>query len=436
MPAAISSTTSLATMLPEYARRIGAYVGSFITTTNIAADKLIPCASLSDRGWDVDDILNDFYVKITSGNNNGVIRRVNDYAGSTGTITVSGNNLTSETGSVTFELYRYDPQRLADTLQDAGQEIFPRVYVPVYDRTNTARNDQYTFARPTSIPRGYVRQLFVERRVAAKTYADNIVNSLNCDIEASTLTDWASNNVTAAIEGDTDDPDNAMVWESTQSAKVTVALNQVGQFYLSAPNPTNYVGEELNFAVWVYSKTASRVSAFIQVDSYSVVTGSAHTGRGWERLTVSTDATSISTSIKVGIQISSGSVFTCYVDEALATAGREELPRAGRIAIRNWQEQGDEIYVTEAVPEDHNVLVIGMGMLDFTNISSTAQEINENARRILYNQAALLLFQSEIDTLDSTEQQEALNRFNHFRNRVNENLGAMAPIAMLRNTAS
>jgi hypothetical protein len=48
----------------------------------------------------------------------------------------------------------------------------------------------------------------------------------------------------------------------------------------------------------------------------------------------------------------------------------------------------------------------------------------------------MLLFQSEIDTLDSTEQQEALNRFNHFRNRANEGLGAMAPMAMLRNTAS
>lgn len=436
MPATISSTTSLATMLPEYARRIGAYVGSFTTTTNIGAAKLIVCVTLANRGWDVDDILNDFYIKITSGNNNGVIRRAADYEGSTGTLTVSGANLAAETGSVTFELYRYDPQRLTDTLQDAGQEIFPRVYVPVYDRTNTARHDQYHFARPSSIPRGYVRQLFVERRVSSKTYEENIVNSLNCDIEASTLTDWTSSNVTAAIETDTNDPDNAVVWSDTQSAKITATLNQVGQFYLLAPNPTNYVGEEINFAVWVYSRTASRVSAFIQVDSSSVVTGTAHTGKGWERLTVSTDATAITTSIKVGIQISSGTVFTCYLDEAIATAGREELPRAGRIAIRNWQEQGDDIYVTEAVPENHNLLVVGMGMLDFTNISSAAQEINENARRMLYNQAAMLLFQSEIDTLDSTEQQEAINRFNHFRNRMNESLGAMAPMAMLRNTAS
>ena len=61
MPTTISTTSSLATMLPEYARRIGAYVGSFTTTTAIAANTSVVCTTLGDRGWDVDDILNDFY---------------------------------------------------------------------------------------------------------------------------------------------------------------------------------------------------------------------------------------------------------------------------------------------------------------------------------------------------------------------------------------
>ena len=92
MPTTISSTTSLATMLPEYARRIGAYVGSFTTTTAIAANTSVVCTTLGDRGWDVDDILNDFYIKITSQNNSGAIRRISDYTGSSGTITVSGSS--------------------------------------------------------------------------------------------------------------------------------------------------------------------------------------------------------------------------------------------------------------------------------------------------------------------------------------------------------
>ena len=58
-----------------------------------------------------------------------------------------------------------------------------QVYVPVYDRTNTARDNQFDFTRPTTIPRGYVRQLFAERRVYSKTYADNIVNDQNCDLK-------------------------------------------------------------------------------------------------------------------------------------------------------------------------------------------------------------------------------------------------------------
>lgn len=436
MPATISSTSSLATMLPEYARRIGAYVGSFTTTTNVTTNTSVVCTTLGDRGWDVDDILNDFYLKVTSGENDGAIRRISDYTGSSGTITVSGSNLAAESGNVTFEIYRYDPQRLTDTLQDAGQEIFPKVFVPVYDRTNTASQNQYDFTRPPTIPRGYVRQLFAERKLYSKTYAHNIVNDQNCDLEADTITNWTSSNVTAAVEEDTTNPDNAVVWADRRSAKVTVDASSTGQFYLTVTSPTNYEGEEINFAVWVYSRTASRISPFIQIDSDAASTGDAHTGKGWERLTVSTDANLIGTSIKVGIQISSGTQFTCYVDEAIATAGQEELPRYGRVAIRNWYEQGDNIYVLERVPENHNVLVVGMGMLDFTNLSSTAQEVNENSRRMLYNQAAMLLFQGEIDTVDSTEQQEALNRFNHFRNRANENIGSMAPIAMLRNTAS
>ena len=184
MPATISTTSSVATMVPEYARRIGAYVGGFTTTTTVTTDTSVICTTLGDRGWDVDDILNDFYIKVTSGNNDGAIRRISDYTGSSGTITVSGSNLAAESGSVTFEIYRYDPQRLIDTLSDAGQEVFPKVYVPVYDRTNTARDNQFDFTRPSTIPRGYVRQLFAERRVYSKTYADNILNDQNCDLEA------------------------------------------------------------------------------------------------------------------------------------------------------------------------------------------------------------------------------------------------------------
>ena len=54
---------------------------------------------------------------------------------------------------------------------------------------------------------------------------------------------------------------------------------------------------------------------------------------------------------------------------------------------------------------------------------------------MLYIFAAMELFLGEIDTLDTSEQREAINRFNHFRNRVNEGLGMMPSMAMIRNVA-
>jgi len=77
-------------------------------------------------------------------------------------------------------------------------------------------------------------------------------------------------------------------------------------------------------------------------------------------------------------------------------------------------------------------------MLDFTEISTTGAntvELNQSQRRMLYNYAAMELFQGEIDTLDTSEQREAINRYNHFRNRAGEAGGKMPSMAMVRNVA-
>ena len=79
-----------------------------------------------------------------------------------------------------------------------------------------------------------------------------------------------------------------------------------------------------------------------------------------------------------------------------------------------------------------------MGMLDFTQISTTGAntvELNQSQRRMLYNYAAMELYQGEIDTLDTSEQQQAQNRYSHFRNRAQESTGKMPAIAMIRNVA-
>ena len=439
MPATISSTSTVDTILPEYARRLGAYAGSFSTTTNITTNTSVVSTGLTDRGFTADDILNDFFIRITSGENDNKIRRISDYTGSSGTITVTGTNLAAEDSAETFEIYRYDPNLLLDTLQSGAQSAFPSLYVEVNDRNTTLGSSQQLYPRPTSIPPGYVRQISIEPRIDAKSHGNNIVGTLNCDFENSTIsTDWTASNITLAAEEETTGPDNFMVYAGTQSGKCTVGASSVGTLLMTVPSGTNYVGEEINVGIWVYSRTASRVSAAIQLDSSSVSVGSTHSGLGWERLTHTLVADGVSSSIKVGVSATSGTVFVFYADEIVVTAGQSEIPRVPINKVFSWREEGSSIRIFEGVSQDRNLLVRGMGMLDFTQLDTTGAntvELNQSQRRMLYNYAAMELFQGEIDTIDSTEQQEALNRFNHFRNRANERIGAMPPIAMVRNTA-
>ena len=302
------ATTTLNTMLPAFGRTIGAYIGSFTTTTAIGGTgslTVVISTELKDSGFTNDDALNDTFIKITSANNDDTVRRVTDYTASSGTITISGTDLTNDSSTqATFELYRYDPDQLRDSLNDARLVAFPRLYNEVLDRALTLSGSQIRYTRPTSIPKGFVRQVYVENRIDAKTFEDNIVGTLNCDFEewtnSTTPDDWVNSNFTSITqEAETNSPDNWVVFDGTYSAQFQVAAGSVNTALLTVPSGTNYKGEEINVAIWVYSKTASRVSAAIQIDGDTISTGSTHSGNGWERLTHSTTATDLATSVKV-----------------------------------------------------------------------------------------------------------------------------------------
>ena len=52
------ATTTLNTLLPEFAKRHGYWVGSFTTTTNITgSDKVIVSTGLISSGYDDDDMI-------------------------------------------------------------------------------------------------------------------------------------------------------------------------------------------------------------------------------------------------------------------------------------------------------------------------------------------------------------------------------------------
>ena len=156
----MATTTTLSAMLPKFGRRVGAYIGSFSTTTAITTNTSIIATGLRDLGFTDDDVLNDSFLKITSGNNLNEVRLVSDYTGSSGTITVAGTNLTADgsTGT-TFEIYRYDPDQLRDAINDAANQAYPALFKRIDDRTHTVAPGQARYARPSSIEPGYIRQV-------------------------------------------------------------------------------------------------------------------------------------------------------------------------------------------------------------------------------------------------------------------------------------
>jgi len=429
------ATTSLNTMLPAFGRTIGAFIGSFTTTTAIAANTSVVSTELTDSGFNNDDSLNDTFIKITSANNDDTVRRVTDYTASSGTITVSGTALTSDSSTnANFELYRYDPDQLRDTLNDARLQSFPRLYQEVLDRTTTGAVNVPRYPRPSSIPQNFVRQIYEETRIEVKTFANNLVSTLNCDFENSTIsTDWATSNITLVAESDTTTPDNWVVFEGSQSGKCTVAASNVGTLLQTVPSSTNYVGEEINMGIWVYSKTGSRISAAIQLDDGTISTSSAtHSGNGWERLTHSLVADGVSSTIKCGVQVSSGTAFVFYADQLLVTAGFTNIPQILGDRITTWREEGNDIVLLQGAVGDRNLLVRGMGHLSPVSSGSDTMEIDERQARYLYHVAASLWFQQDIDQLDVSDLNAAQRRYTHFANLVRENHGAMAPITLYK----
>jgi len=420
-------TTTLDTMLPEFGRFIGAYIGQFATTTDVTTTTALISTGITAYFED-NDQLNDTFVRILGTNNSDVDRSVLDHTGSTGALDLRGVALSAESGSVNFDMYRYDPQQLEDALNDARLVAFPTLYQKVYDRTLSGSPDQRGYARPTSIQPGYVRKIFTETRIDAKSFGDNIASSKDIDMEGD-LTDWVEVNITTTAEAETTGPDNYMVFAGSQSAKMVVGASSIGTAYVSVGNPTTFDGAELNVSIWAYCKTASRLSAAISLDGGTAVTGSTHSGGGWERLTVATNVGAVSTSIQVGVYATSGTALTFYADELIATSGPSEETRPYSDPISYWREEGDNIYIPFTIPTSQQIVVEGMGLLSSVSSGTDTMEIAGTQLQRLYAYAAEAFFQQELDQMDETEQGAVLKKLTRYRHRIDSGRGVMASVS-------
>ena len=104
-----------------------------------------------------DNIYNGWWIVFTSGTNDGRIRQVDDYDGTStrGTLTIraTGTTLASTASGDTFELWaeKYPPERIQNLIQQAIRETYGLAFDPVEDTSLYANGEQARFDIPTGL---------------------------------------------------------------------------------------------------------------------------------------------------------------------------------------------------------------------------------------------------------------------------------------------
>lgn len=416
------ATTTLNTLLPEFAKRHGYWVGSFTTTTDITgSDKVLVSTGLVNAGYDDDDALTDYWVRFTSGADDDEVRRVDDYTGSTGSCTLAAGSNLSSGSSITFEVYTRDPKEIIDALNSARTALYPLVHQVVYERDVTGETFRTKYPVPSTIHS--VSKLWYEPRIQS-SWADNLVDNLDSDFEGD-LSDFTATNATLSKETETNSPNNQMVWDGTQAGKILVTDGNTGYVSLTVANPTNYEGEEINVSLWVHALSVSgaTVKAAVRIDGGSWTVGTEHGGDGWERLSVAASPQGISTSIDVGLQVvnATGADYHVYADELVTTAGRTENAYPQARLITNWYPEAANVVIPSGVPENANLLIEGTAPLSSVSAGTDTMEIGANRYEILFQSAMAVLTSGEFQESDDGELNTVQRRNTHARNRIQEN---------------
>jgi len=376
-------------------------ITSTATTTALKTNKVVVDTKLTDR-FPVDDYFNNqWFVHITSGNDTGKIRRITDYAQSTGTLTHLGANWAGG-DSPSFELTPFDPTEVLNLYNEAREIIYPDISMVRDVETIVTGNRQHTYTLPSTIRK--VDRVYIGNRRDASS-GDNLL--LNGDFEdwtSATSPDyWSVTGSGASVnqEEDTSDPENYAVLSGDNSARlvvpgsVAVTLVQTFDSTLDRYTAVATQGMEANLSAWVYCTVASRVSLTID----GAVQSETHGGTGWELLRGSQILTQTDTEAAVGLSITSGAAIAVFVDEIWMTLGQSEISDVPYGELRNWDHvppvagasNGGILYFQETLRSKSRIRVVGRDMLSAVSGESSTVEVDGDLVQPLYDKVRQLV---------------------------------------------
>ena len=336
----------------------------------------------------VNDSFASWWLRATSGTNDGEERRVKSLVQSTGTLTVETAFTASTDTSHTFELHKVlSPDRVIEALATARHRTFPTLSKLVED--TSLMTNALTGARVT-VPRA------IEGRPTAifpETPMGEGVENFLSNADAESTDDLTATNVTLSLltrtTGYTDVPKYG-----SGAVKVVAGASSVGTIAEgNTATVADMRGIALSYARWVYSLTASRITVQIN-DGIGTTSSSTHGGTGWELLHVTRDIVTNASALTPAVSNTSSAAFTYFLDQGWFYQGTKPPMRFNH-RLERWQYHDRvtrELAFFESLPHNRQLYIQGQGLIEEPTAYSTSLSITEQ-------QAELLAIVGAIETL-------------------------------------
>jgi hypothetical protein len=393
---------------------------AFSTTTPIAANNFVVSTELGNR-WNQDDSFNGWFVIIRGNNNDEVVRRVTDYTGSTGQLTVAGSALNSEgSDNKTCEVSRFHPDDVKRAYNRARQDLFPRLAAHKDHRGIVTDAGTLVYPVPTAIRR--IDRIYLGHALLA-AHVDNLFTDGGFEAwdNATTLTNWTLTGASSTVnqEKATAGPRNHMVLTGSNSARLHVPSADTTLLETLTPSVA-FEGVHVVMAAYVYCRTASAIRCQIAGDN-----GSFHGGTGWEWITHQAKTSATATNIIAGF-ITHQAEF--YLDRAIIIAGPVSPPEGAWDVQEGWSHippldgasDGGRINLA-APPRDHEILrLVGRGLLSSVTADSDTIEIDGELLVPVYEKVrSMLAWEKAGGDVDSTWGRRAQEFDLAYRNAIN-----------------
>ncbi|KKN67777.1 hypothetical protein LCGC14_0458100 [marine sediment metagenome] len=362
------STTSRAALRKQLGENIGDFYEQTAPTTSGAGDgtTIVDTGLIHEVDGGDDGAFEGWYGMVTESGHSAVgeIRRVKTYTASTGTLLFESTGFSAQvTTAHTYELHRINPLLKHRAINQAIEQTYPFLHLPVIDES---------------------------------LVIDNVLTG--ADMETAGQTEWTQVNVDALAD------ESTIVFHGSLSAKLTWASGSENQLQQSPSNTFDTVtNKTAKFWCWVFTQAASEGRIKIGFGS-SNLTSEDHTGADeWQLLkiegAVDDDTTAVTAVLAAGTNGTD-----VYFDAARLSLGpmyRYTIPTTIRQLLYVYQ-QGDELnevgsfkpldYRNNRVQEMRRLRLVGMAPLSTVTTDAGTTEVAGDQEQLLLAYAEFRLW--------------------------------------------